>query len=75
MIGKKMIHPKYIDEVELVSFGIKEEVPKKNEEGILKERLSLSLADSNISYWITKAAKIMLSGKNVKKKPQLAAIP
>ena len=30
MIGKKMIHPKYVDEIELVSFGIKEENLKKD---------------------------------------------
>ena len=40
-----MIHPKYVDEIELGSFGIKEENLKKDDEGILEERLSLSLEE------------------------------
>ena len=75
MISKKMIHPKYVDDLELISFGIKEEHLKKEEKGILKERLELTLDDNDVNDWINKAAKIMLSGKNFKKKDLLAAIP
>lgn len=75
MIGKKMIHPKYIDELELISFGIKEEHLKKKEKGLLKERLELTFQEADYNDWVNRAAKLMISGKNVRKKDLLAAIP
>lgn len=55
MIGKKMIHPKYIEEDELRSFGIDEEM--------LRNRLSLSLRE-DLDEWIKKASRKMLGGNN-----------
>lgn len=70
-----MIHPKYIDELELISFGIKEEHLKKKEKGLLKERLELTFQEADYNDWVNRAAKLMISGKNVRKKDLLAAIP
>ncbi len=35
MIGKKMIHPKYVDEQELISFGLRQENLREKEVSLL----------------------------------------
>ena len=76
MIGKKMIHPKYVDEHELLGFGLRQENLKDTDKSLIQERLELSMDTNDIHDWINRAAKHITQGSSRgKKRPALEVIP